>query len=152
VNPISAQEINNRIQAFSQLCREYGLKVTHQRLEIFRALLETKGHPTAEEVFTRIRHTLPTISIDTVYRTLTLFEEHDLIISVQCLHDKGRFDSNLSPHHHFICTSCKKIVDFNWEEFDHLQRPAAIQSLGKVLLEKVEMRGICQECLKKNNS
>ncbi|MDX9755549.1 MAG: transcriptional repressor [bacterium] len=136
---------------FHALCKECDLKVTHQRVEIFRALLQTIDHPTAEEVFKRIRDKLPTISIDTVYRTLALFEEHNLIARVQCLSDKGRFDPNMDKHHHFICMQCKKICDFYWEAFDTLTLPPEVAAFGTVILEKVELRGICAAC-KKNNA
>ncbi len=142
------KEIEERIEHFNELCRQHDLKITHQRLEIFRALLETIDHPTAEEVFQRIRHKLPTVSIDTVYRTLTLFESYNLISRVQCLSDKGRFDSNVEPHHHFICTQCKKIQDFYWPEFEQLELPENALSLGEMKVKRVELRGICEECKK----
>ncbi|MBD3267415.1 transcriptional repressor [bacterium] len=143
------QNIEERIQDFSALCRKHGLKITHQRIEIFRAVLEADGHPTAEDVFYRIRGRLPTVSMDTVYRTLSLFEDHDLIARVQCLSDKGRYDPNLQSHHHFICTQCKGIYDFFWDDFDELPLPAEAKSQGDIRLKKVELRGICQVCRQK---
>lgn len=143
--------LKDRIDRFCSLCREHGLKVTHQRLEIYRVLIHSKDHPTAEDVHHRIKNTLPTISLDTVYRTLGLFEEHGLIDRVQQLDDKGRFDSNLEHHHHFICIRCKKIVDFSWPEFDRLPRPDSLQQWSTIKSEKVEFRGICNECAEKKN-
>ncbi|MGC9326320.1 MAG: Fur family transcriptional regulator [Candidatus Hinthialibacter sp.] len=142
-------DIEKRLEEFSQLCRKNNLRVTHQRIEIFRALLETVGHPTVEDVFQQIRTILPALSIDTVYRTLTLFENHGLITRVQCLSDKGRFDPNLEDHHHFICMRCKKIEDFHWPEFADFNIPAEAEKLGMIQMKKVELRGICNECLKK---
>ncbi len=145
----SQTEIEQCIYEFTDLCREHDLKVTHQRLEIYRALLSLPGHPTPEEIYNRIRSSLPTVSLDTVYRTLTLFEEYGLITRVQCLFDKGRYDSNLEEHHHFICSECKKIEDFYWPEFDELTIPESTGAFGKINLKKVEIRGICNECLSK---
>ncbi|HXK92178.1 MAG: transcriptional repressor [Candidatus Omnitrophica bacterium] len=145
-------EIEGRIGQFTALCRERGLKVTHQRLMIFHSLLDTIDHPTAEEVFSRIHLKLPTLSLDTVYRTLSLFEDYGLISRVQCLSDKGRYDANMDHHHHFICLKCKSIEDFYWPEFDQLELPPITHTFGKINLKKVELRGICQECEKNNHS
>ncbi|MFB3786860.1 MAG: Fur family transcriptional regulator [bacterium] len=139
-------EIDARIRHFTTLCRQRGLKVTPQRLEIFRSLLEVIDHPTAEELYSRIRQKLPTVSIDTVYRTLSLFEDYGLIYRVQCLSDKGRYDSNMDNHHHFICMKCKKIEDFFWPEFDALPLPLSARMFGKINLERVVLRGICPDC------
>ncbi|MBI1389118.1 MAG: transcriptional repressor [bacterium] len=152
VKQMNRKEIDERVKTFTDLCRTQGLKVTHQRLEIYQALLETIGHPAAEDVYHLIRHKLPTVSIDTVYRTLALFEEHGLISRVQCLSDKGRFDSNVEPHHHFICVECKAIYDFYWPEFDRLLPPDSIGALGEVRVERAELRGVCKHCLKARTS
>lgn len=146
------RDIEERVQEFSRLCRKNDLRVTNQRLEIFRALLETVGHPTVEDVFHQIRTILPNLSIDTVYRTLTLFENHGLITRVQCLSDKGRFDPNLENHHHFICVRCKKIEDFYWPEFTDYSIPDEAMELGMIQMKKVELRGICNECRRKGRN
>jgi len=147
-----SSEIDARMRQFIALCRQRSLKVTPQRLEIFRSLLDVIDHPTAEELFSRIRHKMPTISIDTVYRTLTLFEDYGLISRVQCLSDKGRYDANMEHHHHFICLKCKSIEDFCWPEFDQLELPPETRTFGKINLKKVELRGICPECEQDNHS
>jgi len=146
VRKSSPKEIEERIQEFNSLCREHGLKVTHQRIEIYRALLESDDHPTAEDVYNRIRDKIPMVSVDTIYRTLALFEEHKLISRVQCLSDKGRFDKNLDKHHHFICVECKSVFDFYWPEFEKISLPKSAKEYGKIMNEKVELMGVCNKC------
>ena len=143
-------DVEARLQTFHLLCKDCKLKVTPQRLEIYRTVLQLAHHPTTEDIYRKIRITLPTISIDTVYRTLALFERCGLISQVQNLSDKGRYDSKLEKHHHFICIRCQKIVDFYWPEFDKLSVPPPAKKNGKILSEQVELRGICTDCLKKS--
>lgn len=148
MNNSSIPPEEERMERFFQLCRDHNLKVTHQRLEIYKTFLRTTNHPTAEELYNRLKKRLPTISLDTIYRTLALFEEHGLITRVHGLSDKFRFDPNTELHHHFICTKCKRIYDFYWNEFDQLTLPESVKQFGEVHEEKVELRGICRDCLK----
>jgi Fur family peroxide stress response transcriptional regulator len=109
----------------------------------------SENHPSAEDIYIRIQTQLPTVSLDTVYRTLALFEEHGLINRVQSVSDKVRFDANTAPHHHFICMKCKRIIDFSWAEFDRLTLPEGVRSFGEIQDKKIELRGICCRCRKK---
>ncbi len=141
------QSIEERIERFCELCRDNDLKVTHQRLEIYRALAMSTDHPSAEEVYQTIKEKLPTISFDTVYRTLSLFEKYGLIRRVHQLDDRNRFDSNLEIHHHFICVRCKTVDDFYWTDFDHLEFPVNGERWGMVHSKRVELRGVCKKCM-----
>ena len=124
---------------------EAGLRLTHQRIMIYEALGRAKDHPSAEAVYERLRKEAPTISLDTVYRALSTFERLGLIKKVQ-IFDHIRFDPDISRHHHFICTVCKKIIDFSWPEFDKFPLPDHLRELGSVLDHQVEIRGVCKEC------
>jgi len=87
-----------QLQAFEQACRESGLKVTHQRLMIFRELVLTPDHPTAEQLHQRIRKSIPTISLDTIYRTLATFEEHGLVNRVDTQQSQAHFEAAGTGH------------------------------------------------------
>jgi len=126
-----------------------GLRLTHQRIMIYEAICQAKDHPSAEAVYERLKEEAPTISLDTVYRTLSTFEQLGLIKRVH-MFEHIRFDPDLSQHHHFVCDSCKRIIDFSWPEFDGFPLPRHLSNLGKVLDYQVEIRGICKECQKKN--
>ena len=129
--------------------REIGLRITPQRLEIFQILTSMRGHPAAEDVYEWIKQRFPSISFDTVYRTLSLFENHGLIKKVHYLADKTRYDTNLKRHHHFVCVRCKKIIDLEWDEIDGVPMPKGVETLGHVEDRYVELRGICRDCLEK---
>ena len=88
-------KIQKKLENFETACRESGLKVTHQRLEIFRELAAADDHPTAETLYNRLQKVMPTLSLDTVYRTLTTFEEHDLISRVQTTESHARFEAEM---------------------------------------------------------
>ena len=86
--------------------------MTYQRLDIFRELVAGSDHPTAETLYKRLLKNMPTLSLDTVYRTLTTFEEHDLISRVQTTESHARFEAVMEPHHNAICSICHGITDF----------------------------------------
>ena len=131
--------------------REMGVRITPQRLEIYKILSEMMGHPAAEDVFERIKKRFPSISFDTIYRTLSLFEAHGLLKKVHHLADKTRYDTNLNHHHHFVCVQCKKIVDLKWDAVDAVPMPEGVERLGRVEDRYVELRGICSTCLKEKD-
>lgn len=143
-------DISSLMKGFEQVCKSKGLRITHQRSEIFHTLAEYPGHPTAENVFSRVRTRLKTISLDTVYRTIATFEEHGLIKRVHILNSTARFDVNLSIHHHLVCTRCNKIEDFYWPDFDKMKLPDSVRHWSKINSKHVEMRGLCRECKTKS--
>ncbi len=138
--------IDELMEGFEHVCRAKGLKLTHQRTEIFQEMANFPGHPTAENVFSRVRERLKTISLDTVYRTISTFEKHGLIKRVQMFDNSARFDINLSVHHHLICTRCHKIEDFYWPDFDQMRLPTVISGWSKIESRHVEIRGLCHDC------
>jgi len=105
----------------------HGLKTTHQRLEIFSELTAASDHPCAETVWRRVRKRVPTISLDTVYRTLAVLREHGLAARVPMDGDMARFDGDTSPHHHLACECCGRIHNLPISQFDPavLQEPVA---------------------------
>jgi len=145
-DPSTADEI----KAYRRVSRQLGLRLTHQRLQIFDALRSMKGHPSAEDVYGAVKPRVPSISFDTVYRTLALFERHGVISKVQYVDDKTRYDSETRRHCHLVCTRCRKIEDFWWPEIERLQVPDGTRRWGKVENRYLELRGICQDCLPKD--
>ena len=146
---VSGKEIKRRLAAFTEACRAHGIKLTHQRLEVFKAVARTDEHPDAETVFEQVRSRLPTISLDTVYRTLATLEKLGVMSRVNVLQERARFDANMGAHHHFLCTECGAIKDFSSSELDNFRIPAEVQSWGEVESIRVELRSICKECLKR---
>lgn len=146
---VESNIIESRVKRFEETCRAKGLKITHQRLEVFRELAASVEHPSAEQIYERIRKRLPTISLDTVYRSLATLNESGVVARVEVLDDRCRFDANTDRHHHFVCTECLKVIDFLWPGFDSLPIPDDAKKLGIVQTPQAEIRGICSECSKK---
>lgn len=140
----------DKVSAFEGLCRKAGLKLTHQRLEIYRELASTYDHPSAEDVYKRVQTRIPTIAVDTVYRTLLTFEKFGVATRVHAFDDRARFDANVAPHQHLACIRCKSIVDFDWKAFEQMKPPAKTEKWGKVESKYAVLKGICNECLKKD--
>ena len=139
----------DEFELFRKVWKERGIKITPQRLEIFRVLMESQYHPSAEDVYNRVKNLLPTISLDTVYRTLATFESCGIISKIQFSEDKARFDPNPNPHHHVFCAICKSLTDFYWANFENLDLPPEITEWGCPEIKHVHIRGICSKCLSK---
>jgi Fur family peroxide stress response transcriptional regulator len=131
---------------FEQVCREARVRLTHQRLEIFREVAQTGDHPNAEMIYKRVRERMPTVSLDTVYRNLWLLNDNGLITTLGPSRERARFDANLTRHHHFVCISCGLTRDFCSEEFDDLKLPRSAKAFGRIEATLVEVRGVCREC------
>jgi len=138
--------LEERLEAFRQRCRRAGLKVTPQREAVYRALVESDEHPSAEMVLQRVRQWLPSISLDTVNRTLLTLNKIGAAFIVEGSGDTRRFDGNLENHQHFKCVKCKRIIDFHHEPFDNVTVPASIQEKFVVLRKTVYLEGLCDLC------
>ena len=146
---LSAAEVEGRIEAFTDVCRRSGIKATHQRREIFREVARTDEHPDAETICRRVRRRVPTVSLDTVYRTLALLEKKGLLSRLEAFAGRTRFDANTAAHHHFICTRCGRVRDFTDERMDAMAAPGGVRAWGKVRSVHVQLRGTCADCLSK---
>lgn len=146
---ISSKELNQRVNRFKEGLRRSGVKLTHQRLEIFQELAKSGDHPDADTIYRGVRERIPTLSLDTVYRTLWLLLDLGLITTVGPSRERTRFDANMSSHHHFVCSICGMTRDFYSEEFDELMVPQSAKSFGQVETTYVEVRGVCRGCVRK---
>lgn len=148
---IDAKKVETRVEEFTEACRRRGIKATHQRTEILRELAASAEHPDAEMIYTRVRTRIPTISLDTVYRTLKLLMDRGVIARVASMKDRARFDANMDRHHHFICMQCGMISDFYSDAIDSLPVPREVADMGSVKGVYVELRGICRNCKQQEN-
>jgi Fe2+ or Zn2+ uptake regulation protein len=139
--------LEGKISTFQKKCHDAGLRITPQRTAVYRALLETNEHPSAEQVFQKIRPILPNISLDTVNRTLLTLREIGAAFIVEGSGDAKRFDGNLENHQHFKCVKCKRIIDFHHKPFDDIPIPKNIGKRFTVLRKTVYFEGLCDRCL-----
>ena len=146
---IAKQIFAERLESFLAKAKERGVRVTPQRLAIHRIVASSEDHPGAEEVHKKLRRRFPTVSLDTVYRTLRLLEKLELVSAVHPHHDTQRFDANTRPHHHFICLRCGLIRDFTNPRLSALSIPSESLAFGLPRDLSVEVRGVCNNCLNK---
>jgi Fur family peroxide stress response transcriptional regulator len=144
--------VGRRLDQFKAACKKAGVKLTHQRLEIFREIAASTEHPDAETVFRGVRARIPTVSLDTVYRTLWLLDGLGLITTLGPRRESVRFDPNLGHHHHYVCVQCGLAKDFESADFNVLTIPASVKKFGSVVATHVEIRGLCAACAKKTAS
>ena len=110
-----------------------GLKVTPQRVAIYKALAETTCHPTASDLYHQVARDYPMISPNTVYYTLSTLREAGMVKEVNYWHDQARFDANVTPHHHLICLGCRAIVDIENRALNRLTSSSAIPQEFQVI-------------------
>lgn len=135
-----------RFEHLRAAAREAGVKLTHQRLQIFLELAGTEAHPDAETIFRAVRQRVPTVSLDTVYRTLWTLHGLGLVKTLGPQRHGVRFDANLDRHHHYVCVRCGLARDFESESLNALRVPDAVKRLGSVVDAHVEVRGLCAGC------
>ncbi|MEN6385985.1 MAG: Fur family transcriptional regulator [Phycisphaerales bacterium] len=138
--------MNIKLENFYKVCKQHGLKLTPQRIEIYRVLLESKEHPSAEMVYEKIHQKFPNVSFDTVNRTLNTLNDIGAAFIVEGSGDVKRFDGNCSNHQHYKCVKCKKIFDFSHENFDNIHVPEILAGDFKVLRATVYIEGLCKSC------
>lgn len=135
-----------KFAAFKEACRGKNLRLTPQRIDIFNELANASDHPTAEMLHQRLLVKLPTLSLDTVYRTLATFASLDLISKVETVESQARFEVVDVPHHHLICQNCKEIIDFYWQQIDEITLPQEVTQWGKVKRKNLVIYGLCHKC------
>jgi Fur family peroxide stress response transcriptional regulator len=149
---LAQEELKQRMSRFKEELRRSGMKLTHQRLEVFREVAISGDHPSVETIFRGVRARVPTVSLDTVYRTLWMLLDLGLITTLGPPRERARFDANMTSHHHFICSRCGKTLDFYSDEFDQLEVPESVKALGRAEKTQVEIRGVCLRCSKEGKA
>ncbi len=130
----------------SVLLERKGLKVTPQRFAILRFLQQTEDHPTADQLVEFLNRDLPMTSRATVYNTLGTLKDVGLVREVT--HEAGvlRYDANIDPHHHFICRTCGRFDDLDWNLFGSLDLQPLAGRYPQIENIEVIIRGVCREC------
>lgn len=135
-----------------QRLREQGGRLTSQRRLLFNILDSLSEHPTAEELLTIAREQDPDINLSTVYRTLRWLEAENLVSARLFNEDRRqeRFDPFLpSEHHHFMCTSCKSVIEFNSHLFESIKSKFQELNGARVTTGSIVLYGLCADCRNK---
>ncbi|MGB4057338.1 MAG: Fur family transcriptional regulator [Alphaproteobacteria bacterium] len=124
-----------------QRCAEAGLKMTGQRRVILKVLGTSEDHPSVESVYERAKAIDPSISIATVYRTLSLLDEMNLVIRHEFQEGHSRYELNWDHHHHLIDLETGQVVEFQNDELEKLKKKIA-RDLGYDLVDhRLELYG-----------
>ena len=126
--------------------KERAFRLTPQRVELVRLIAASKEHPSAAQLYTKIKTQFPTMSQATVYKTLALLKEMNQVLEID-LRDDSHYDGNRpSPHPHLICTRCNKIVDGDLD-IDLASLMLLEQISGyQIIRPQITFHGLCPEC------
>ena len=146
---MTIKDKQDKLAFFRSKCKEHGMRVTHQKVMIYKVLLDSLDHPSPEKIYEKLKKTVHGLSLDTVYRTLSAFHEMGLVDLVEGYGSARRFDPVLKKHHHFRCRKCGTITDFTSEEYDKIAVPNNIVRNCQVLKLQVTIEGFCGKCRRK---
>jgi Fe2+ or Zn2+ uptake regulation protein len=131
--------------------RAQGGRLTAQRRLLFSLLDSLGEHPTAEELFILAREDDPDLNLSTVYRTLRWLEAENLV-SARLFNEERRqerFDPALPiEHHHFMCTSCRNVIEFDSKLFDSIKSQFQELNKAQVTTGSIVLYGLCADCRK----
>jgi Fur family peroxide stress response transcriptional regulator len=133
--------VDNLVEKF----KNKRLKITPQRLGIFRILEGNSTHPSAEDVFKEIRESYPTISFTTVYKTLEIMEKMGEILRVTIDEQRKHYDPDTNVHHHIICSKCNKISDIK-KEYVKPRLPREVLDEFTPSGYQISFYGTCKKC------
>ena len=134
-----------------KLCVAKGMKMTGQRRVIARVLSQARNHPDVVEVFRRAAKLDPRISIATVYRTVRMFEEAEIIARHDFGDGRARYEETTEDHHdHIIDVQSRRVIEFQSDEIEALQEKIARQHGFKLIGHRLELYGIALDAAKKD--
>jgi Fur family peroxide stress response transcriptional regulator len=134
---------------FNQLIaalKEHDFRLTPQRVELVRLIAASEGHPSAAQLYEKIKVQFPTMSQATVYKTLALLKEMNQVLEID-LRDDSHYDGNRpQPHPHLICMKCNKIVDGEVSLDQEAIRKVEEVSGYTILRPQISFYGLCPDC------
>ncbi|GKX66910.1 Fur family transcriptional regulator [Inconstantimicrobium mannanitabidum] len=122
------------------------LKLTPQRIAVYKYLKSTVAHPSAEAIYNAIHDEYPTMSLATVYKTLKTLVEVGLVQELNVGENNFRYDANTDAHPHIQCIKCGKVDDIFDLNLENLNKDAEQNSKYTVLSSQVYFYGVCPDC------
>ena len=134
------------VEILIRLFRQKGLKITPQRRLIFELLAGDGSHPTAEEIYQRVRAVMPEVSRATVYNTLRELIALGELAPVVNLSEGGvRYDTNTAHHHHLFCVKCHALVDVD-RDFGQIGLSPEEAAGYRLVNYQITFYGYCPDC------
>ena len=139
-----------RYKELVEKLRQQNYRLTPQRLSLVRLIATSEGHPSASQLYAKIKMEFPTMSQSTVYKTLNLLKELGEVLEID-LRGDSHYDGNRPyPHPHIICSQCGKIIDGENESFiKELVRAVEHSSGYQILRHRLVFYGFCPACQNK---
>lgn len=143
-------EYSSLLASFKELLKQNGLKYTKQREVVLKTLYEKNEHFTPEDLYIFLKNSYPelNIGIATVYRTLNLLEESNMVTSLSFGVAGKKFELANKPHHdHMICKRCGLIIEFENDKIEQLQLEIAQTHHFRLTSHLMQLQGICEKCV-----
>lgn len=128
------------------MLKERNFRMTRQRRVILAELRATDQHPSADDLYGRVKQKLPRISLGTVYRNLEILSDLGEIQTIAMAGSLKRFDGTADNHYHMRCMHCDRLVDAPIEVIDSLERALQEKTDFRILGHQIEFTGICAAC------
>jgi Fur family peroxide stress response transcriptional regulator len=127
--------------------QERNYRITPQRRAVLKVLAASDGHPSAEQIYERIKPDFPMTSLATVYKTVTLLKEMGEVLELGFGDGGNRYDGNKPyPHPHLICTECGEICDLEIAALDEVPRHVMQETGYQIVSHRLDFYGICPRC------
>ena len=141
------------VQELVQEMHGWGMRVTAQRLAVAEVLVNSRDHPTAQEVCERVRARFPHITMSTIYNTINVLAQRGVIQPLS-FPAATRYDANRLPHANLVCVQCRAIIDAADEEgwVSRLREQVISNSGFEVMWQRVDFYGLCPRCAAKGAS
>lgn len=142
----------NEMNRIKELVKAKGYKLTSQRRATLDIILKNEGkHMSTEEVFLEVKKVYPEIGLATVYRTMLLLEEMQVLLRHNFDDGRNRYEYNHPEedhhHHHLICKKCGKVFEVEEDLLEELEIKIEQKYKFKVMDHKVQFMGYCSECM-----
>ncbi len=128
------------------LLKERGNRVTLQRRAILKTIEEQGRHLSADEIFHLARNQVPRLSLSTVYRTLDLLKELELVRELRLGDDHYRYEAQSDQHQHLVCLECGKVIEFRCIHLGNVHDQLARRYDFEITGSRVELLGYCDAC------
>jgi Fur family peroxide stress response transcriptional regulator len=135
-----------RLARFTAGLEAAGLKLTGQRTAVCAALAEAPGHPTVQEIYERARERAGSISLATVYNTMTVLKDLGLVVELGPAEGGTYFELDPTPHANLLCVRCKQVHDVHLPALAHIDEQVRAESGFQILDSRILFTGVCSSC------
>jgi Fur family peroxide stress response transcriptional regulator len=140
----------DRYNSIIKKIKENNQRLTPQRLAIVKILAHSESHPSVEKIYQQLHGDFPTMSLATVYKTVSLVKDLGELLELGFSDGSNRYDGNKPyPHPHVICVKCKKIIDPDLASLEDIKEEVTVKTGFEIITHRLDFFGICRECLNK---